>query len=271
MRTKQLPSLIWCSAASRRCNMTSNSIGLADEHRRHRRIVPRQCSMARRWWHEPESPRPGGFVVGPARCKVEALVSHHVVEQIEPGQRFGAARVAPQRLEVRVVAGEAVTDRQFGRPVVLGVQDRRLLPERAGDLQRDHICPKIVVGARQIDARGLRQQCGDAVRSDGLLVGQGAELQLHLLGDVAAGLRERRRIREQQVRRARQCIDFVAQPIVRMLRRAEHGRDGCFECWAKALRHALLALGFERLHALSALTGRGCFVDFCRCEAERAR
>jgi hypothetical protein len=51
-------------------------------------------------------------------------VSRHVFEQIESGERIGRARMAPQRLEVCVVAGVVVPDRQVQRPVVFRVQPR---------------------------------------------------------------------------------------------------------------------------------------------------
>ncbi len=58
-------------------------------------------------------------------------MAHHVFEQIESGECICTARMAPQCLEVCVVAGEAVTDRQVRWPVVFRVQDRRLLPAQA--------------------------------------------------------------------------------------------------------------------------------------------
>lgn len=166
----------------------------ADRHRRNGRTVSRQGSMTRRWWYEPERPRPGAFRSGSSRWQSSGSC-------LTP--RLRAVRISLTR---RRCLGDAMAPRH---PTAAR---RRHLP---------------------IQSRCLRLHGLDAVWSVGLLVGHRAEFQLDLLGEVAARLRQCRWIGEQQVRRAGQGIDLTGQPMAGALRGTARGGDDGFECRMK--------------------------------------
>src|SRR5262245_33032842 len=104
-----------------------------------------------------------------------------------------------QRCRVRVMAREPIGSRLLGRPVVLGVEDGRLLPETSLHFQSYHFAAPVGEGRREsvYHPRPYR------VTADRLLVGERAELELHRPLEVLKPRRLGRGVVEQEYRRVR--------------------------------------------------------------------
>lgn len=106
----------------------------------------------------------------------------HAFQQIQSGGRHRAEFVFPECGRVRVMPGLTVTLGLRLRAVIFCVQNGRLLPERAFELQRDHFRTKITkcVGGQSRDHRVYR------MGANWTLNRERAELDLYGLSDVGA-------------------------------------------------------------------------------------
>ncbi len=126
-------------------------------------------------FHYPSS-QPAGFAyLSPRTAEKLALPPHDPPAKLVQVDGFAGGWVVRQRRRVGVVAGKTVRSRLPGRPVVLRVEDRRLLPEAPLDFERHDLAPP--VGERR--GQYFSHPRPDRVAADRLLVGEGTELQLH--------------------------------------------------------------------------------------------
>ncbi len=137
-----------------------------------------------------------------------------------------------------------------GRAMKFGVQDRGLLSKRALQFQGDDLRLKVGEGSRgEFGDEGLNRMA-----SDGTLVRQGSEFDLHLAGNVGDAARQGAGIREEDDRRAGGLVEAIRQSVGAIGWRAKHRMDGFLQLWLPRrlhgsgtgrlqLGHALLPLG----------------------------
>ena len=95
-------------------------------HVPHRLVITPQCRQTRCRWDEAKGPRLREVIVGPRTAKELSLPRYDPVPDVMLVDCPARGWMPGQRRRVRVVAGEPVGRRLIGRPVILGVEDRRL-------------------------------------------------------------------------------------------------------------------------------------------------